>query len=446
MDARSRLEAIYKRRVDEADLKRLRAELELQVLKQYMMISDDTEPGSSSEQLHLVKDLAVKLQEALSNTLILSPKVTQDRSKILDDATHIAKVELDQIEYHTQSVFITTLIDDVKVNMSLGSNEVDLKIAENVCVKTDAVQIQKIMKGLGILFQKYTFHVTFSIRHDVGSNMLEATFEEKDGKFILLQTAMDTTEVLLDQNLQANTVISDDASMIFVCKSLAQSMGGDLTLTDSRHMKLLCPCEITDEAQCLPLWKVTPEEPKLPIVHPSPPTSAPVAFPPPPPAPVLVAPPVPAVPTVPTVPIEPSTKVEKTIKGKTLNILLAEDDYLLRQMFARYWKREPNVTVSTAADGLEAIEYFKKQKFSIIFVDIDMPYKNGVEVAKEIRQYEKDNNMVPTPIIGVSGFTERKYAEQALSAGMNNFVLKGTGYQFKDIYKIVVDYCGDPVT
>ncbi|KNC97208.1 uncharacterized protein SPPG_07595 [Spizellomyces punctatus DAOM BR117] len=99
-----------------------------------------------------------------------------------------------------------------------------------------------------------------------------------------------------------------------------------------------------------------------------------------------------------------------------------------------------------ASDGIEAVELFKKQRLNIIFVDIDMPYKNGVEVTREIRQYERDHNLDQTPIIGVSGFTERQYEEQAFAAGMNKFVSKGTGYQLKDIYRIVVEYCGDPKT
>jgi len=127
-----------------------------------------------------------------------------------------------------------------------------------------------------------------------------------------------------------------------------------------------------------------------------------------------------------------------------LNILLAEDDSILRQLFKTYWlRKEPYVNVFTAEDGLQAVDMFKKQRFSIVFLDIDMPFKNGLDAVREMRAFERENKMSPTPVIGVSGFQTRQYKERTIEAGMNDYISKGTGYQMKDIYKIVVDYCGE---
>jgi CheY-like chemotaxis protein len=136
-----------------------------------------------------------------------------------------------------------------------------------------------------------------------------------------------------------------------------------------------------------------------------------------------------------------------TIKGKTLNILLAEDDIILRQIFDAFWKRQKNANISVfmAEDGLKAVQFFKQQRFSIIFIDIDMPYMNGLEATKEMRKFEKENDLHRTPIIGVSGYTTRQYKEKAVESGMDDFLSKGNGYQMKDVYGIVVQYCGERV-
>lgn len=120
---------------------------------------------------------------------------------------------------------------------------------------------------------------------------------------------------------------------------------------------------------------------------------------------------------------------------------MAEDEAISRKMFKRFWN-EKGHNVFLAGDGMEAFELYKKQRYSIVFLDVEMPFKNGIETAKAIRAYEKEKNLPTTPIIGVSGWTTKQYREQALASGMNEFISKGQGYQFRDIYKIVVDYCG----
>ncbi|RKO94431.1 CheY-like superfamily [Blyttiomyces helicus] len=98
--------------------------------------------------------------------------------------------------------------------------------------------------------------------------------------------------------------------------------------------------------------------------------------------------------------------------------------------------------VFVASNGQEAIDMFKTNRFSIIFLDIELPIKDGLTVAREMREWETLKGLPPTPIIGVSGFTHKAYKSKAIESGMNYFLSKGIDFQLDDIYKIVVELCG----
>ena len=441
MEARRNLEAVYKRRLEDAEKKRFQIDLQLQVLKQYFRLYHSSETSSDKvfstfeQWVESITDLLSELTRKLQSIPQLNGSAI-DYDKIWQDASNIARSKLDKLDFIPETRYLSSVVMFIRQNMKLASEDIKRTMSETVCLNTDMNMLSRILRGISDIYANLALDVIASISHDSGSNMLEIQFEEKNNKFFLLQQVSDMTDYILENSYKADTVIDDNLTLFFICKSLSQSTGGDLVLKDGK-MILYVPCEVLGE--CPPGTKMVPgpgsiDEPKKEVIQPEP-IRAPV-----PPAAPVVRPPAPA-PVAPPPPPAPVVK-EKSIAGKTLNIMLAEDDKTLQQIFKRWWRREPNVTVFTASDGAQAVEMFKSQKFSIIFIDIEMPYKNGVEAAKEMRQYEKENNIPATPIIGVSGYTEKQYREMALQAGMNEFISKGTGYQMKDIYKIVVDYAG----
>lgn len=456
METRRNLEIIYKRQLEDAENKRFQMELQLMTLKNYMTISegdpygevnknDDDSHAIFDEFNHRVNNLLQEFSARLKKT----SEKNDDLSKIYHDALSISKLEIYKIDFIPQSKFLSSIITFIKMNMSLGSNDIEVSLNERVCINTDINMLCKILRGLSKMFVSRAFDIIATISHDSGSNMLDLKFTEKNNKLFLLKDSTNAVDFLLNQSQFKRVPLNDEIVTFFICKSLSQNMGGDITLEDS-NMILSVPCDIMEDGDKCAAPIPAPISTWVPSV--APPSSVPISPPPPPPVPVPSPPvPVPILSPVPTVidvePGPPSTTVtasEKSIKGKTLNILLAEDDGILRQVFKKFWTRkEPNVNVFTAADGVEAVNMFKKQRFSIIFLDIDMPLKNGLDASTEMRAYERDNKLKPTPIIGVSGFQIRQYKEKAMEAGMNDFISKGTGYQMKDIYKIVVDYCGD---
>ena len=114
---------------------------------------------------------------------------------------------------------------------------------------------------------------------------------------------------------------------------------------------------------------------------------------------------------------------EQDINLAPLNILLVEDN-LNNQIVFQSILDETNHQIDIACDGEEGVEKFKNNTYDIVFMDLQMPKLNGFDASKQIRQWEKDNNLSETPIIAVSAQTFFKKENAATKAGCNNNIEK----------------------
>jgi len=86
-----------------------------------------------------------------------------------------------------------------------------------------------------------------------------------------------------------------------------------------------------------------------------------------------------------------------TYKEEIMNILLVDDSKVIRivlKEFVNSFFEEINdndFTLFEAADGLEALEYMKKEKIDILFLDWNMPNMNGDQVVNKIRENKEWN-------------------------------------------------------
>ena len=71
--------------------------------------------------------------------------------------------------------------------------------------------------------------------------------------------------------------------------------------------------------------------------------------------------------------------------SKNIKILLAEDDTNLGNLLCDYLKAKGYHTV-LAANGEEAFNLFAKGTYNLCLLDVMMPIKDGITVAKEIRK------------------------------------------------------------
>jgi len=106
------------------------------------------------------------------------------------------------------------------------------------------------------------------------------------------------------------------------------------------------------------------------------------------------------------------------------SILLAEDVEINREIILSLL--EPtNLNIESAENGAEAVRLFAESpdKYSMIFMDIQMPELDGYEATRQIRSLEVPRAKT-IPIIAMTANVFREDIEKCLDAGMNGHVGK----------------------
>ncbi|MGB0370407.1 MAG: response regulator [Opitutales bacterium] len=106
----------------------------------------------------------------------------------------------------------------------------------------------------------------------------------------------------------------------------------------------------------------------------------------------------------------------------TLKILIAEDDKINQKVISMMLKRLGH-TSDLAEDGSEALEMASKERYDIIFMDLNMPNLSGIEAAKAI--FEKSINPDDRPtIIAITAAVTPANQVACREVGMKGFISK----------------------
>ncbi|MFD1781012.1 helix-turn-helix domain-containing protein [Fredinandcohnia salidurans] len=102
-----------------------------------------------------------------------------------------------------------------------------------------------------------------------------------------------------------------------------------------------------------------------------------------------------------------------------MNILLVDDELLeLDQLEYLIHKRYPIWDIYKAQDASQAMQIIKDHDIFLAFLDIQLPGKTGIELAKELKdQYTMD-------IIMVTAFQDFEYAKEAIKIGVVYYLTK----------------------
>lgn len=119
-----------------------------------------------------------------------------------------------------------------------------------------------------------------------------------------------------------------------------------------------------------------------------------------------------------------------------LRLLLAEDNKLNAEIVIALLKKK-GITVEYVKDGQEAVDIFTGRPayyYDAVLMDIQMPVMNGLEATEMIRQSDK-KDAAEIPIIAMTANTFREDREQAMNAGMNDFVPKP--FEIEELYWVL---------
>jgi len=112
------------------------------------------------------------------------------------------------------------------------------------------------------------------------------------------------------------------------------------------------------------------------------------------------------------------------LKLQDYTILVAEDTDFNREVLSKYLEKT-GVIIDFALNGKLAVDMFKENpdKYSLIFMDINMPEMNGDEAAKLIRALDI-KKAKEIPIVAMTADVFKEDVEKCLAAGMNDHISK----------------------
>jgi len=108
---------------------------------------------------------------------------------------------------------------------------------------------------------------------------------------------------------------------------------------------------------------------------------------------------------------------------RKLKILLAEDDRI-SQLLIKTIAGEHEWDITIAQNGLEALQYFKNEKFDIILMDGQMPEMDGFEATAEMRKAETAGSAKRTPIIAMTAYAMAGDRQKCIDSGMDDYISK----------------------
>jgi len=122
----------------------------------------------------------------------------------------------------------------------------------------------------------------------------------------------------------------------------------------------------------------------------------------------------------------PLIESPQTAPGRSLSILVAEDNeinaLLTRALLSKLGHRPAGATGGDAAVAAWRAARANGEPFDLILMDLHMPGLDGLEAARQIRALEAGDGRTPIVALTANAFAEDR--EAALSAGMDDFLVK----------------------
>ena len=101
-------------------------------------------------------------------------------------------------------------------------------------------------------------------------------------------------------------------------------------------------------------------------------------------------------------------------------VLIVEDDPMVAMINEQYILKNKDFCVcGTCKNGVEALDFLRKNMVDLVLLDVYMPLMDGREVLKEIR-----NSKIETEVIMVTAANDTSTLEETVHLGVVDYLIK----------------------
>lgn len=290
--------------------------------------------------------------------------------QLINDILDISKIEAGTLEFVESAVCLNDLFADIyQTHRRRVYEEVELIHDENplsITIKCDRNRLLQVITNLINNATKFTHK---------GEIRFGFTKREKEIEIYVKDTGMGISQKNIDEIFnrftKLNSFIQGTGLGLSICRTIMDKMNGRMWVESTENVGSTFYLSIPYNEDCV---TVKEQEHKV---------------------------------------AEAFMKEENNRK----KILVAEDTDSNFILVNRLLRSE--YEIMRAVDGEDAIVKFKEFKPDLIFMDIKMPNKDGMEATREIRTLSTD-----IPIIALTSFAYDSDRQAALDSGCNDFITK----------------------
>ncbi|MGE4556103.1 MAG: PAS domain S-box protein [Desulfovibrionaceae bacterium] len=144
-------------------------------------------------------------------------------------------------------------------------------------------------------------------------------------------------------------------------------------------------------------------------------------------------------------PTAPAPEAEPPPIQSGFHVLLAEDDPVNQKTVGKMLEKL-GCRVVPAEDGRHALELLKKDRFDLVFMDIQMPVLDGVQATMAIRSKAAGSHNAYIPIVALTAYAMPGDRNRFLEAGMDAYLAKPVDFDdLRDVLAKFFHKTGNPI-
>ncbi|MBI2873074.1 MAG: response regulator [Chloroflexi bacterium] len=105
----------------------------------------------------------------------------------------------------------------------------------------------------------------------------------------------------------------------------------------------------------------------------------------------------------------------------TIKVMLADDEENLVALMTAILEGDPRYRLVVARNGLEAVELARREKPALLFLDVRMPGKDGLQVCRELKSNPETGCI---SIVMLTALAQSADRERAQEVGADDYITK----------------------